>query len=481
VDAKQAATPGIRVLAAFRDPLAGFTPGDEVKLIAVMRDTRYKTYLLTVLLSILAFNYVDRLALGLLLQDIKVDLNLSDTQLGFLNGIAFALFYSVLGIPIARWADRGNRVTIISLTTALWSVAVAACGLAGSFLQLLLIRIGVAVGEAGCLPPAHSLIADHFTRAERPRAVAQYMLGIPLSVIVGYFLAGWLNELYGWRITFVLLGLPGLFLGMLARLTLREPRRLQHSADTARPLEPPVPRAPMVSDQPTVKEVCLTLWASKAFGHLLLCFAIASFFGNGIAMWQPTFFVRSHGLQTGELGTWFMLIFGIGGFVGTYLGGEWAARHAVRNEPLQLKAMAVGYCSFGLIQALVYVVPNVYLAFGLMGLATLGGAMTTGPLFATIHTLVPERMRAMAIATIYLFANLIGMGLGPLAAGALSDILHPLAADQSLRYALLLLCPGYLWAAWHLWRSSRTVSSDLAAVRLTHRADDFVVNALAKN
>src|SRR5688500_10553590 len=169
-----------------------------------MTESRYKQYLLAVLLVVLASNYMDRLALGLLLQDIKVDLALSDTQLGFLSGIAFALFYSVMGLPIARWADRGNRVAIITFTTVLWSAAVALCGVAGNFVQLLLIRMVVAVGEAGCIPPAHSLIADYFTRAERPRAVAIYMLGGQLSV-VGYFAAGWLNELYGWRVTFMLL------------------------------------------------------------------------------------------------------------------------------------------------------------------------------------------------------------------------------------------------------------------------------------
>src|SRR5512145_1715882 len=138
---------------------------------------RYRNYLLGVLALVLASNCMDRIALGLVLQDIKIDLALSDTQLGLLTGIAFALFYSVMGIPIARWADRGNRVTIITITTALWSAAVALCAMAGNFLQLLLIRIGVAVGEAGCIPPAHSLIAEYFTRAERPRAVAIYMLG----------------------------------------------------------------------------------------------------------------------------------------------------------------------------------------------------------------------------------------------------------------------------------------------------------------
>src|SRR5882762_8997075 len=175
-----------------------------------MKASVYKKYLLVLLLVILAFNYVDRLTLGLLLQDIKVDLSLSDTQLGFLSGISFALFYSVMGIPIARWADRGNRVTIISITTVLWSAAVALCGVAGSFPQLLLIRIGVAVGEAGCIPPAHSLIADYFTRAQRPRAVAMYMLGSTLSMLIGYYLAGWLNAHYGWQTMFKLLAVPGI-------------------------------------------------------------------------------------------------------------------------------------------------------------------------------------------------------------------------------------------------------------------------------
>lgn len=190
----------------------------------------------------------------------KIDLDLTDTQLGFLTGIAFALFYSVMGIPMARWADRGNRVTVITMTTALWSAAVALCGAAGSFVQLLLIRIGVAVGEAGCVPPAHSLIADTFTRTERPRAVARYMLGMPLSFVIGYFPAGWLNELYGWRITFMLLGVPGIALAVLARCTLREPRQrnsvAQIDADTAA--------------QPKLAEVLATLWANITFRHLLL-------------------------------------------------------------------------------------------------------------------------------------------------------------------------------------------------------------------
>ena len=189
-----------------------------------MKASAYRNYMLGVLLIMLAFNNADGLALGLVLQNIKVDLHLSDTQLGFLSGIAFALFYAVMGIPIARWADRGNRVTILTLTAAVWSVMMALCGMVTSFAQLLLVRIGVAIGETGCMPPAFSLIPDYFTRAERPRAVAIYLLGSNVSFVIGYLLAGWFNQLYGWRATFILLGLPGLVPAALAWFTLSEPR-----------------------------------------------------------------------------------------------------------------------------------------------------------------------------------------------------------------------------------------------------------------
>jgi MFS family permease len=266
-----------------------------------MRERGYRNYLLVLLLVILTFNLQDGLALGLVLQAIKVDLNLTDTQLGFLSGIAFALFYSVMGIPIARWADRGNRVAIIALTTAAWSVMVASCGLAANFVQLLLIRVGVAVGEAGCMPPAHSLIADYFPRPERPRAVGLYLQGASLSVVMGYFLAGWLNQFYGWRVMFMALGSPGLLLAVLAWTTLREPRRGKSSARTASVRSEPNARAP---EQPRAKEVCMTLLAIPTFRQLLFAFSLSYFFGFGILQWQPAFFVRSYGLTTGQVGTW---------------------------------------------------------------------------------------------------------------------------------------------------------------------------------
>jgi MFS family permease len=400
---------------------------------------------------ILAFNSVDRLALGVVLEDLKTELALSDTQLGFMSGIAFTVFYAVMGIPIARWADRGDRVRIIAVTTALWSGAVALCGMAASFAQLLLIRVGVAVGEAGCTPPALSLIADNFDRMERPRAVARYLLGGPLALVIGYFVAGWLNELYGWRVTFVAIGLPGLVLAALAHFSLKEPRR-SHSVPG---------RVAPAAVTPPFAQVVVTLWANRAFRHLLFCFSVWYFFGYGLLQWQPTFFIRTHGLETGELGTWFALVYGICGALGIYAGGEWISRHAAGDERLQLNICALGFALSAAFTAGAYLAPNHYWAFAMLALAGLS-SLAQAPIIATMQTLVPPRMRALSMALVYLFANLVGMGLGPLAAGALSDALRPVFADESLRYALLMLCPGYGWAAWHLWRAGRTVARDVA-------------------
>jgi MFS transporter, Spinster family, sphingosine-1-phosphate transporter len=436
-----------------------------------LKEAAYRPYMLALLAVILASNGVDRLALSLLLQEIKVDLALSDTQLGLMSGIAFAIFYSLMGIPIARWADKGNRVVIITITTALWSVAVGLCALAGNFAQLLLIRVGVAVGEAGCIPPAHSLIADHFSRTERPRALSRYMLGGPLSAVIGYLLAGWLNELYGWRITFVIVGIPGLVLAIVAWFTLREPRRqgMMDACEQAPKEKSTVQGGSDAQESsPSLREVFVTLWTIPTFRHLMFSFAAVSFFSYGIGKWKPAFFIRSFGMETGELGAWFTLIYGVGGLLGIYLGGALASRFAARNERLQLKSMALTYAAFAVVSTAIYLVSNVYVAFALMAIATIGGNSVAGPVFATIQTLVPPRMRAMSIALLYLFANLVGLGLGPLGVGMLSDAIAPWAGKESLRYVLLVLSPGYLWGAWHLWRASTTVVRDM---EVTHKRD----------
>jgi MFS transporter, Spinster family, sphingosine-1-phosphate transporter len=403
-----------------------------------------------------AFNFMERMAFGLVLQDIKLELSLSDTQLGVLTGIASAFFFAVMGIPIARWADRGNRVAIIAIMAALQCAAVAALGIVGTFLQLLLIRAAVSIGEAGCVPPAHSLIADYFARAERPRAVARYKLGTPLAYLIGYFAAGWLNEFYGWRTSFVLLSLPGLLLAMLVWFTLSEPRRTRAAAP-GRSL--PVPSTAL---EPSFSTVCATLWANTAFRHLLMAFSVWYFFAYGLNNWQPAFFVRSHGVESGELGTWFAIIHGIAGGLGTYLGGEVAARYAAEDERKQLLSCAALFACLPLLLASSFLVSNRYLSFAMLALASFAITMNLGPIFGSIQTLVPPRMRAMSIALVFFCANLIGMGLGPLTVGALSDAWQSRLGGESLRYALVAMCPGFFWAAWHLWRASRTVHRDIS-------------------
>jgi MFS family permease len=422
-----------------------------------MRESAYRNFLLGILMMLAAFNQVDHIALGLVLQNIKVDLHLTDTQLGLLSGIAFSVFYTLMGIPIGRWADRGNRVTIITITTVLWCAAVSLCGLATTLTQLLFIRIGVAVGEAGYFPCAHSLIADYFPRSDRPRAVSRFLLGFPLGAVIANFAAGWLNQLYGWRVTFILMGLPGLVLALVVWLTLKEPRVF----------EPLLRRnARGASTRHTsIKEVCAALWANSTFRHLLISQSVSCFFVFGIAQWQTAFFIRQYGAETGQLGSFFSLV-AVLGIPAMYLGGELASRFAARNERLQLQAIAVlGVCS-SIVYACVFLSPNRNLSFVLMGLGAVLAGLSGGPLFATLQTVVPPGMRAISVVIIFFFGNLIGLGLGPLAVGALSDAFRPWAGEASLRGALLALCPLYLWVSWHIWRASKTVFYDIEKTRL---------------
>lgn len=431
-----------------------------------MRSVTYKNYALGVLTIVLMFAYVDRVALGIVLQAIKADFDLSDTQLGFLGGIGFAVFYSIVGLPIARWADFGNRVTIIACACALWSAAVALSAFAGTFAQLVLIRVAVAVGEAGCLPPSFSLLADYFNRAERPRAVAIYGLGSTFALVVGYFFGGWLNDHYGWRITFVVLGTPGVFLALLVWLTLREPRRecvAASSSKTECESAGIVGRHQPTIGQASLAAVCTSVWTNVTFRRLLLCLSGLLFFNVGIGQWLPAFFIRSHGLTAEQVGIWLSLVIGVSGLIGSYSGGELASRFAAHNESLQLRATAFAVCGSGAAAILAFLTPSAHAAFALFGLHMFGLAAITGPLFATMQTLVPEHMRAMAFAIAYLVGNLLGLGFGPLVTGALSDLYHVWAHEQSLRYALLTLAPGYFIVAWHAWRGSTSVAGDLAA------------------
>lgn len=431
---------------------------------------RAKSAVLALLLPILAFNYTDGQVLALVLQSVKTDLHLTDTQLGFLSGLAFATFYAAMGIPIARLADRGNRVAIISATTAIWSMFAMACGAATSFLQLFLVRVGVAVGEAGCLPPAQSLLADYFSRAERARAFAIYALGSPLSVVLGGFAAGWINEYFGWRKTFVILGAPGIVLALLAWLLLRDPRRLvQRVPVTESPSQctiAPVSEAaragsPGLPQRRAFMDVARVLARTITFRHLLIAYTALNFCAYGTFQWLPSFFIRTHGMTTGELGTWQLLIWAVVGTCATYAGGAIVHRVAPTDERRQLRLISLSVMVFCALTILVYLASRRYVALGTLMLAAPFYTGIFGPMLAVNQSVVPENMRATAAALTLFFANLIGMGLGGFTVGLLSDALTPAFGHDSLRYSLLVLSPVWLWCAFEFWRASHTVASDI--------------------
>lgn len=409
--------------------------------------------MLFILTVIYAFNWMDRNVTSLLLQPIKLDLQLSDTQLGLLSGMAFAFFYSIVGMPIARWADRGNRVTIISISTAIWSAMLIFCAMAGNFVQLLLARVGAASGEAGCVPPAQSLIADLYERNERTRAMSIYMLGGPAGVIFSFAMAGWMSELYGWRSAFFVVGIPGIALALIARYYLVEPRLgASTQSETA-----VVPMGYLESMR--------TLWTIRVFRHLVLGFTLMYLFSAGISQWVPAFLMRTHHIGIGELGTWYALIWGVGGLVGTYAGGFFAEKFASNNHKRQLIAMAVLLTLFIPMYIGIYVAQSIAVVLVLMAIGAMLFCALFGPLYAIVQDVVPAHLRATAIAIILLFSNLVGLGLGPLAVGIFSDLMAPQYGENSLRMALLAWTPGYLWAAFHF----------LSAARLVRKGDEVAV------
>lgn len=412
----------------------------------------YRHYVLGMLTLVYTLNFIDRNLLILLLEPIKQDLHLTDTQLGFLTGIAFGLFYAVLGLPLARWADRGNRVTLTSLAIGLWGLTVMACLAVGNFIQLLLARIAAAVGEAGCMPPTSSLLGDYFPLpAERSRAMAIYWLGAPLSALVSFIAGGWLAEHYGWRIAFFVMGIPALLVALLVKLTVVEPRVAAQGGATHFPL-------------PRMTDVLRLLLKQRSARNLGLAIILYYMLGLGLAPWYAAFMMRSHGIGTAELGVWLGLIWSMGGAVGLLLGGHAAAHWFAGNEPGQMKLTALMISALVPCYLLFLLLPHKGQALAALVPLALVSNFFFGPAFALLQRLVPDDMRATTLAVVMLLANLIGMGIGPQFVGILSDVLMPTLGKDSLRYAMLALTSVSLWSAFHFWRVGRTVQPDLAAL-----------------
>lgn len=410
----------------------------------------YRRYVLVLLTLVYALNFIDRQILVILQESIKVDMDLSDSQLGLLTGFAFAIFYVSVGIPIARWADLGNRRNIVSLAVAVWSGMTALSGFTQNFWQLLLARIGVGVGEAGGSPPSHSMISDYYPVEQRGSALSFYSTGVYLGILFGFLIGGWINSEFGWRVAFFVVGVPGFLVALLVRFTIREPVR---GGLEGRALEVPA----------TFGETLRTL---KGFGSFKL-FAVAAglnaFSSYGIGNFTPSFLIRSHGFSSLEVGTSLALITGIGGALGTYMGGVLADRYGANDKRWYLWISGIpAACSVPLMFTAVFI-GDPRLALGFLFFATMLGAFYLGPTIAISHTLVSPSMRAMASAILFFILNLIGLGLGPLVVGMISDMLAPAYGSESLRYALGIVSFVNLISAAFFFLAARKLLADLKA------------------
>ena len=410
-----------------------------------------RQYALAVLTTIYTLNLLDRGLIVLLLEPIKRDLHASDTQLGFLTGIAFGLFYATLGIPIARWADRGNRVNIAALAIGLWGVVVMLSVCVANFAQLIVARFAASVGEAGCVPPTYSLLGDYFPRVgERARAMAVYMIASPLSALLSFTIGGWVNQHFGWRRTFFIMGLPALAVAVLARTTLIEPRSVADQRTKA-------------ISSPRTRDVIRRLWVQASTRNLMLAIIVLFTMGLGLTPWYAAFMIRTHGIGTAELGVWLGVIFGVGGIGGTILGGAISERYFGDNPRGQMRLCAVLIALLTPATMLFLVLHQKELALlALLPVAVIWNFIF-GPTFALLQRLVPDEMRATSMAVVMLFANLIGMGIGPQLIGVLSDRFAGTLGDDSLRYAMLSMSTIAVWGAFHLWRVGAAAQTQLSS------------------
>ncbi|MFT7244158.1 MAG: MFS family permease [Candidatus Azotimanducaceae bacterium] len=413
----------------------------------------YKKYVLGVLVVVYVFNFIDRQILAILSEPIKLELGLSDTQIGMLSGVAFGIFYATLGIPIARLADKYSRVNIISICLAIWSLMTALSGLAGNFWHLLAARIGVGIGEAGGSPPSHSLIADYFPSDARASALGVYALGIPIGILFGNLAGGWINEFFGWRTAFLLVGIPGIVLALVLKFTVKEPPR-GYSEGKAPPKE-----------QVPFKQVLKTMWGFKSFRHLSMGAATQAFVGYGAIAWMPPFLIRTHDMSTGEVGTALGLIIGIAGGLGTFLGGFLADKLGRTDRRWYMWLPAIGFLIAVPFSIGVYLVDSLYLALALYVVPAFMVNLYAGPTFGMTQSLAPLAMRAASSALLLFIINIIGLVFGPTAVGFLSDKLQSgwgMNATESLGWALFACAFVYVISFINFMMAARYLREDLA-------------------
>lgn len=409
-----------------------------------------RTHLTLALIALVyIFSYIDRQVVAVLIEPIKHEFGVSDTMMGLLTGLAFGLFYALLGLPVGRLADRGNRRNIIAVCCTLWSIATMACGMAAQFWQLLLARMSVAVGEAGGMAPAISLISDLYPKKRRSLAISLFMMGPHLGLLIGLALGSWIAQNYGWRATFFFFGAPGVLLGLMVWLFAIEPRRGAYE-DTPSVSTVSVGRASLWSQ-------VRSLMGMASFRNVAIGCGIAGIAAYGYGIWVPSFLVRSHGMTIAHAGLLFGVLSGVGAMVGAlfsgWLGDRMNAHHVRWQIALPMLGMllsvpaglafllwpAGGAWQLGSIRA-----PH---ALVFAGIFSFFAAWWPSLSFSAISQMVGPSERSVAAALLSMFLTLMGVGLGPLSTGVFSDLLRPMFGDEALRWALATVCCLFLVGA----------------------------------
>ena len=426
----------------------------------------HRWYVLGLLTLVFSFSHMDRNIIAILLPEIQKDLGLTFAQSGAISALAFGATYITLSIPIARLADRFNRKAIIAVCLTIWSGMTAICGTASSFWQMFFARMGVGIGEAGCVPPSQSIIADYFPKGLRASAFAIFGLGIPIGTMLGYFLGGQISDAYSWRYALLAVGLPGLLLAGVLWLTMREPVRgfsdelKVSSSDT-----PPsfIPFVRFLGSRPSL--IQMTIASS-----------LIVFGGYGSQTWIPTFFVNSHGLSLGQISVWLGPTFVLGGLGAVLLSGL-ADKLGIRDERWFMWIPAIAILLALPVTSIILLLPATEYSFigatvpswgiAILLLAIPGAAYSCyiGPVNTMLQQMVGLRMRATTVAVFVLITNLVGLGLGPFLIGVVTDFFVARFGDEALRFAMLTFMFIYVWAAIHFFLAARHIRQDLEALR----------------
>lgn len=403
---------------------------------------------LFMLVLVYTFNFIDRQIVGILAVPIKADLGLTDTQLGLMGGLAFALFYTGLGIPVAMLADRVSRTWIITGALTIWSGMTALCGLATNFWQLFLARMGVGVGEAGGITPAYSLLMDYFPPGQRARALSVYSFGIPIGSALGIVLGGVIASYIDWRFAFFAVGIAGIILAPIFRICVPEPERGRF--DEQRKDEKP----------PGLTQIFRTLSGKPSFWFLSVGAACSSMMGYGLFFWMPSFIVRSHGISLLEASLFYGAILLIGGMAGMWAGGWLGDRFGHMKKSRYVTIPAIAFLVSVPTYAIGVLAPTLTLMFFMILIPVALGLVWIGPVMSAVQQLVRPNMRATASAVFLFVNNLLGIGLGTWAIGALSDYLSGQFGDEALRYSIVAGTGFYVLAAVLFWLASKWIEQD---------------------